>query len=70
MSKPSYDTVANTIWEPVAPKSDVDLEYLVHYATRAANSHNTQPRRFSGSRDQVRIRPDFSRATRAAEVIV
>ncbi|MFZ2101059.1 MAG: Tat pathway signal protein, partial [Oricola sp.] len=44
-----------------------DLRYLVHHATLAANSHNTQPWRFSAAGNGVTIRPDFSRATPAAD---
>ena len=38
-------------------------ESLVHYATLAANSHNTQPWRFRFSRSEITILPDFSRRT-------
>jgi len=44
-----------------------ELDFLVHHATLAANSHNTQPWLFSGGAEQVTIRPDFSRATPAVD---
>lgn len=41
---------------------DVALR-LVHYATLAANSHNTQPWLFQIAPNRITIRPDFSRRT-------
>lgn len=64
---PSYDEVAEAIRTPMEPGGNPGLEYLVHHATLAANSHNTQPWLFDGSDSLVRIRPDFSRATPAAD---
>lgn len=64
---PSYDEMAEAIRAPVEPGGNPGLEYLVHHATLAANSHNTQPWMFTGSDSQVQIRPDFSRATPAAD---
>jgi len=65
---PSYDDMAQSIWVSPEANGDPDLHYLVHHATLAANSHNTQPWLFSRSGDQVTIRPDFTRATPVADV--
>lgn len=59
-----YDGVAAEVWSPRDP---AEADYLVHYATRAANSHNTQPWRFAVAPDAVTIRPDLSRATPVAD---
>lgn len=64
---PSYAEVAHAVWNPHPAGSNPDLRYLVHHATLAANSHNTQPWLFSGSADRVTIRPDLGRATPAAD---
>ncbi|MEM9683985.1 MAG: nitroreductase family protein [Pseudomonadota bacterium] len=63
----TYDEVARLVWAPIPPRSDTDIEYLIHYATLAANSHNTQPWLFSGSGREVSIRPDLNRATPSAD---
>jgi hypothetical protein len=60
---PSYDAAANAVWGRKTPQELSRLHYLVHHATLAANSHNTQPWLFSGGDDRVAIRPDLSRAT-------
>ena len=60
---PSYDTAANAVWARKSPQELSQMHYLVHHATLAANSHNTQPWQFSGGDDRVAIRPDLSRAT-------
>jgi hypothetical protein len=62
-----YDEIAAEIRKPLAPGASPDLRYLVHYATLAANSHNTQPWLFSNDGARVAIRPDFLRATPAAD---
>lgn len=63
----SYDAAVQSAWRARSFGDDLDLRYLVHYAVLAANSHNTQPWRFSGSNRNVNIRPDFSRATPIAD---
>lgn len=63
----AYDEVADSVRAARLPAADRDLDYLVHYAVLAANSHNTQPWTFGGSGGRVTIRPDFSRATPAAD---
>jgi Nitroreductase family len=60
---PSYDEAVKFSWVKKTPKSDADFGYLVHYATLAANSHNTQPWLFRKIAERVAIRPDFSRST-------
>lgn len=64
---PSYDEAARAVWAERASAGGVDRGYLVHYATRAANSHNTQPWIFSVIDDGIRIAPDFSRSTPVAD---
>lgn len=61
----AYEAAAAEIWAPRSRQSMSELDFLVHHATLAANSHNTQPWRFSGGADQVTIHPDFTRATPA-----
>ncbi len=65
--RPPYDEIAAGIRKPRAPGAQPDLAYLVHYATLAANSHNTQPWLFSHDGPRVAIRPDFLRATPAVD---
>jgi len=60
---PSYEAEAEAVWAARTPVQLGELEYLVHHATLAANSHNTQPWLFSGGTDHVSIRPDPGRAT-------
>tara|TARA_R110002020_G_scaffold36134_12_gene108653 strand:+ start:305 stop:1393 length:1089 start_codon:yes stop_codon:yes gene_type:complete len=64
---PSYAAAAAEVWAPRSPRTMDELDFLVHHATLAANSHNTQPWLFSGGTDQVTIRPDLSRATPAVD---
>lgn len=63
LSGPSYGDMADAVWVPRKSAADTDLEYLVHYARLAANSHNTQPWLFGRSGDQVLIKPDLGRQT-------
>ncbi len=60
---PSYEEAVGDVWRPVKPDGPLDLRYLAHYATLAANSHNTQPWRFSLDGGRVAILPDHARAT-------
>lgn len=64
---PSYPDAAARVWSRKSRQADDGLNYLVHNATLAANSHNTQPWLFSGTASQVSIRPDTSRATPVAD---
>jgi hypothetical protein len=60
---PAYEEAADPIWKPSSANGNDDLDYLVHYARLAANSHNTQPWMFSKTAGGVLISPDVSRAT-------
>ncbi|PWV98930.1 nitroreductase family protein [Hoeflea marina] len=62
-ASPAYEDLAESVWVPRHPSADPDLAYLVHYATLAANSHNTQPWLFERSGRVIRIRPDMARQT-------
>lgn len=64
---PAYETVADSVRQSPGQGQMSDLHHLVHYATLAANSHNTQPWLFSGSQSRVTIRPDLSRSTPVAD---
>lgn len=69
---PSYEDAARAVWAERASAhraavGGIDRGYLVHYATRAANSHNTQPWIFSLVDNGIRIAPDFSRRTPVAD---
>ncbi|MBC7282511.1 Tat pathway signal protein [Hoeflea sp.] len=63
----AYESAAAALRAPRSPGDMGELDFLVHHATLAANSHNTQPWLFSGGAEQVTIRPDFSRATPAVD---
>lgn len=60
---PDYEALANADWMPASPLPNTDFEYLVHYATRAANAHNTQPWLFKAASKGIIIMPDRGRAT-------
>lgn len=60
---PSYEAAAAAVRDQRSRQDMSELDTLVHHATLAANSHNTQPWLFSGDQDQVTIRPDLTRAT-------
>jgi nitroreductase len=55
----SYDEAVQTTWAPLRP--DGGLKELVRYATLAANSHNTQPWRFTIEEHRISIASDASR---------
>ena len=54
----SYESQAQQVW--TASENDPKLG-LVHYATLAANGHNTQPWKFAIRGDVIEIHPDYSR---------
>lgn len=56
-----WDEAVAETWATLA--ADASLIELVRYATLAANSHNTQPWRFSATENAVKILPDFTRRT-------
>ncbi len=64
---PAYRDAVLETWSAMSPSQAGEFNYLVHYATLAANSHNTQPWLFSITADTVVIRPDMARATPAAD---
>lgn len=53
------DAIAQDTWAPVRPEGG--LRELVRAGTLAANSHNTQPWRFTIAERQITIGPDLSR---------
>lgn len=57
----TWDEAVAETWATLA--ADASLGELVRYATLAANSHNTQPWRFSAAENAVTILPDFTRRT-------
>lgn len=56
-----YDTVVAEMTQPLAARPDA--AELVRFATLAANSHNTQPWRFSAQDSRITIAPDPARRT-------
>jgi len=64
---PAYRDAVLETWTAKNPSQTGEFNYLVHYATLAANSHNTQPWLFSQAGNTVSIRPDMTRATPAAD---
>lgn len=63
----AYRDAVRQSWAAKSPSQTGEFDYLVHYATLAANSHNTQPWIFSEVGKTVVIRPDMGRATPAAD---
>lgn len=65
-ARDAHSQAADDIWisdeQARARYPDLALR-LVHYATLAANSHNTQPWLFQIAPNKITIRPDFSRRT-------
>lgn len=64
---PAYRDAILETWAAKSPSQAGEFNYLVHYATLAANSHNTQAWLFSQAGNSVTIRPDMTRATPAAD---
>jgi hypothetical protein len=58
-----YDRQMQNTW--IAPEknssSSTQKQTLVHYATLAANGHNTQPWKFTNKENAIEIHPDYSR---------
>jgi hypothetical protein len=61
----SYEDAARLVWRPLDPAGGV--RELVRAATLAANSHNTQPWRFTLTEDRITIRPDLGRRCPAVD---
>ena len=49
-----YEDAVRSTWIAKPADTSAELEYLVHYAVLAANSHNTQPWHFTGSKWHIR----------------
>jgi hypothetical protein len=64
---PDYEAEAAALWTHRPPAHEADLEYLVHYATLAANSHNAQAWRFRPTPEGLAILPDLTRALPVAD---
>ncbi|OHB29677.1 MAG: hypothetical protein A2790_07135 [Phenylobacterium sp. RIFCSPHIGHO2_01_FULL_69_31] len=63
-SSGSYRDAATSTWRLIEPNGPgLPARALVHAATLAANSHNTQPWRFAVEGQAIRIQPDFTRRT-------
>ncbi len=58
-SPKTYDAAVQITWRPLDPAGGV--REIVRAGTLGANSHNTQPWRFTVSEKQITIGPDFSR---------
>ncbi len=54
-----YQSQVDTSWSPL--KEDSPMRNLIHYATLAANGHNTQPWKFAIRENTIEIHPDYSR---------
>lgn len=61
----SYDEAVRKVWRALATGGGP--REIVRAGTLAANSHNTQPWRFSISGTQIAIRPDFTRRCPAVD---
>ncbi|WP_068083701.1 Acg family FMN-binding oxidoreductase [Polycladidibacter stylochi] len=59
----SFTLKTKELWAERKAAENHDIEYLVHYATLAANNHNTQSWLFQRRGPSVEILPDFERAT-------
>jgi hypothetical protein len=63
VSRPSYTDAVARVRATVRPGDMAQTEYLVHHATLAANSHNTQPWFFRARDGGIDIHADPSRRT-------
>ena len=61
----TYDDAAASTWAPL--RIDGGARELIRYATLAANSHNTQPWKFTADTRRITIAPDFSRRCPAVD---
>lgn len=55
----TYDDAVRSTWAPL--RTDGGARELIRYATLAANSHNTQPWKFTAQERRITIAPDFAR---------
>ncbi len=58
-----YNQQADQTWRPfeMTSTTPTQMRELVHYATLAANGHNTQPWKFAIKENAIEIHPDYSR---------
>jgi hypothetical protein len=61
----TYDEAVRQVWRPLDRAGGP--HELVRAATLAANSHNTQPWRFTVSEDEITIAPDINRRCPAVD---
>ncbi len=64
MRPPDHDAAVSALWSQRDPYT---FAGMVHYATLAANSHNSQPWKFRETDAGLSILPDFSRSLPAAD---
>ena len=60
-----YDDAVRSAWAPL--RVEGGARELVRYATLAANSHNTQPWKFTTAERRITIAPDFGRRCPAVD---
>jgi hypothetical protein len=65
MTAKTYDNAVRSTWAPL--RADGGARELIRYATLAANSHNTQPWKFTAEQRRITIAPDFARRTPAVD---
>lgn len=63
----TYEQAVAATWRLEPPTGGFPVQALVHAATLAANSHNTQAWRFVPVGQRIRIAPDLSRRTPAVD---
>jgi Nitroreductase family len=61
----SYDEAVRSTWAPL--RIDGGQRELIRYATLAANSHNTQPWKFTADGRRITIAPDYTRRCPAVD---
>lgn len=59
-----YQSQAEQVW---MLKENDPMRHLVHYATLAANGHNTQPWKFAIRGNAIEIHPDYSRELKVVD---
>lgn len=59
-----YESQAEQVW---MLKENDPMRHLVHYATLAANGHNTQPWKFALQGNAIEIYPDYSRELKVVD---
>jgi hypothetical protein len=62
-----YEKAVSETWRHCELSAHDDYTQLVHYATLAASSHNTQPWKFKLERGKILILPDLSRRCPAVD---